>query len=298
MSRAPFVVTLILSILLMGWLYGSSSEEKPAPKRPERKAEKPKLAEAPKPPPRIYGFPDRRGIVLELNARPGNSCCEATRFRIQSPQFVMWDDGTVVHRTSTYDFRRSKVSPEKAEAWLRTFRAPEFQRGEGGCDEFYGRPRGRDWTSLRGRSERGDVTMEFYGLSQFAAGHAETCAPCRQLRPLDRLVKEISGYQADRDEAMTGLPVEVYLQFRSCGCRNHPDIVEVSKSWPLPGPRPAEICGRGSKSFRLDDADQIQALAQAISRSAAVLDREEIYTCFMRPILDLEPKDSGPLASR
>jgi hypothetical protein len=140
--------------------------------------------------------------------------------------------------------------------------------------------------------------MELYGLAHFAGAHANACALCCELRPLARLVEELSSYQSEKDQALTGLPVEVFLQFRSCGCRNHPDIVAASKPWPVGGPKPSELCGRGSTTLCLVDAGEINSLSQALSRSAAVLDGEEIYTCFMRPILDLGRRGVGPLAMK
>ena len=83
---------------------------------------------------------------------------------------------------------------------------------------------------------------------------------------------------------------------KSCGCRNHPEIVNISKEWPLPGEKPADRCARSSARFRLEDPAEIQVLSEAIARSAAVLDRGEIYTCFMRPVL--EPPTERILARR
>jgi hypothetical protein len=111
------------------------------------------------------------------------------------------------------------------------------------------------------------------------------------LAEIDRQRKE-----GGENETLTGLPVEVHLEWRSCGCRDHPGIAAVSKEWPLAGRTPTELCGQRSIRFRLENPAEIRALSEAVSRSAAVLDRGEIYTCFIRPLL--EPRREGLLARR
>jgi len=289
MSRSPFVVTLVVCGALLGWLYVSQDGER---------------REDPRPSPagvraldRVYGFPDPRGVVLELR-ESGAGACEAAQFRSESPEFALWDDGTVVFRDSTFDYKRGRVPRAKAEGWMRTFRAYSLQGETVACGAEAKDSPVMDPVRLWGRVAGQGTVIDIVGLP--SGSHAESCADCRPVRPLAWMLEDVSRqrYQGGAGEVMTGLPVEVRLEFRSCGCRNHPDIVKASREWPLPGRRPSEICGRGSARIRLHDPDQVRSLGEAISRSAAVLDGEEIYTCFMRPILDLERREAGPLARR
>ena len=147
--------------------------------------------------------------------------------------------------------------------------------------------------TLRGRTaDSGVLSLSGPNLSWVDSEHQRTCDGCGPLAPLTALLEKLDEHRRrqNQSEVLTGLPVEVYLEWRSCGCRNHPEIVKVSKEWPLSGEKPGERCGRGSTRFRLDDPVEIRKLSEAISRSAAVLDGEEIYTCFMRPLLD-PPKE-------
>jgi hypothetical protein len=289
MSRSPFVVTLIVCGALLGWVY--SSQEGGGGDNP---AAPPAGVGAPE---RLFGFPDPRGIVLELHEHPDRGC-PAALFRSESPEFVLWDDGSVVFRDSTFDYKRGRVSRVTAERWRRTFRA-HSQRSEAvACEAAAREPAAVKSVRLWGRVDGQGRSIEIAGLG--SGSHADECPECRSLRPLAWLLGDIfrQRYQGEDGEVLSDLPVEVHVEFRSCGCRNHPDIVRVSKEWPLPGRKPSEICGRGSARLLLEDPAQIRALGEAISRSAAVLDGEEIYTVFMRPLLDLSPRAAGPLARR
>lgn len=283
MSKSPFVITLVLCGTLLAWLYSSQNGEGRELTRPA--GVRPNLP--------VYGYPDPRGIQLELRETP-TAACEGARFRSESPDLVLWDDGTVVFRDSTYDYKRGRVSARTAQGWMRTFLAYSLQDEQVLCDHA-AREAVQGEVQLRGRGAKGSTSVTLQGFSPTWASHADSCADCRPVRPLLWLVDDLrrQKYQSDAD-VLTGLPMEVHLEFRSCGCRRHPEIVAVSKEWPLDGPKPAERCGRGQVRFRLDDPVQIRALGEAIERSASVLDREEIYTCFMRPLLD--PRPLGPLA--
>lgn len=285
MSKFPFVVTLLVSGILVGWLHVSAdgkSTAKAGPASSGRRA-------------RIVGFPDPEGIVLQLSRRPADACA-AARFRSESPEFVLWDDGTVVYRNSRFDYRKGRFPMKKADEWIASLRADYPREGRVGCDDFWNPKEPGDWTEIRGRDAAGLLNVSVHGLQRCAAAHADACDSCRGLRPLAKLVDEIGRHQNDRDEALSALPVEVFLQFQSCGCRNHPEIVNISKDWTLPGRSPMELCGRSSATITLTDPDQIRWLAAALERSSAVLDRGEIYTCFMRPLLRFP--QPGPLAKR
>jgi hypothetical protein len=148
--------------------------------------------------------------------------------------------------------------------------------------------------TLRGRlGDSGEPTLSGPNLASVDPDHQRSCADCGPLAPLAGLLQEIDQQrrQVEQSQTLTSFPVEVYLEFRSCGCRNHPEIVNVSKEWPLAGLKPSERCGRESARFRLEDPAEIRKLSEAIVRSAAVLDGEEIYTCFMRPLLE-SPKEA------
>jgi len=301
MSKSPFVLTLLISGTLLGWLH--LAPEHPEKQKPRAK-EKPRFAAAqpagagrPATPERIYGYPDPRGILLELHERGGS--CTASRFRNQSPVFVLWDDGNVVSMSPTYDYRRGRVSIAQANLWSRQFQS--FAVGHVGitCRTVRDRAGQGGLISLRGRmGESGELTLSGPNVSFGSSAHEEACDDCRSLAPLARLLEELDHQrkQGGHNETLSGLPVEVHLEWRSCGCRNHPEIVSVSREWPLAGEKPAERCGRGSARFRLEDPAEIRLLSEAIARSAAVLDRGEIYTCFMRPILELRAE--SPMARR
>src|SRR5258706_16265047 len=112
MSKFPFLLTLLMSGTLLGWLYLTAEVPRKEIQRPKEKV---RLAPAslhaaarPAPPDRIFGYPDPRGILLELWERGGS--CPGARFRSQSPVFALWDDGTVLSMSPTYDYRRGRVS--------------------------------------------------------------------------------------------------------------------------------------------------------------------------------------------
>ena len=286
MSKSPLVVTLFVCGTLLGWVYvsrdGEGENTSPAGTRA---------------PARVYGFPDPRGIVLEIREYRAGACA-AARFRSESPAFVLWDDGTSAYRNSTYDYKRGKVQTRRAEGWLRAMRTHVTSLASSSCKDFLESREDFGRTHVSARDAKGVVTLEVNGLSRLAGAHADGCASCRDLRPLAGMIEDISRCPAEQDKVLTGLPVEVHLAFRSCGCRNHPDIVRASREWPLPGPRPFELCGKSFARIRLEDPKQIRALGETIERSAAVLDREEIYTCFMRPLLEPAKREVGPLARR
>jgi len=236
---------------------------------------------------RLYGYPDPRGIVLEIR-EVDLRICPGSRFRSESPDVVAWDDGTVAYRTSTFDYCRTKVSFDKVKEWASVFRNYCLQDMIVACGKGVpaGAPEKR--TLLQGIGWGLGSTISVSGLSP---AHADLCADCAQLRPLAKMLRDVDEIRNEgAGEALTGLPVEVYLEFRSCGCRNHPDIARASREWPLAGEKPKERCCGLSTRFRLEDPSDIRTLSEAIARSAAVLDRGEIYTCFMRPLLD-PPKD-------
>jgi len=293
MSRSPFVVTLILCGSLLGWLY--SSQEGGGSQTP---AARPAGVRVPE---RLFGFPDPRGIVLELRQSPDRGCPGAL-FRSESPEFVLWDDGTAVFRNSTFDYKRGRVPRMKAERWMRTFRAQSESSVRGvhvvTCGGAAQESAAARWVRLSGRVDGQGRSIEIDGLA--AGAHVDGCDRCRMLRPLAWMLDDLSRqrYQGDEGDVLSDLPVEVHVEFRSCGCRNHPDIVRASREWPLPGRKPSEICGRGSARLLLEDSGQIRTLGEAIGRSAAVLDGEEIYTVFMRPVLALSGRVPGPLARR
>jgi hypothetical protein len=287
MSRLPFVLTLVVSGSLLSWLYVTQEAE-------GREKSRPASARAKA---RVFGYPDPRGILLELREQPSGACA-AARFRGESPDFVVWDDGSVVFRTPTYDYRRGRVPLQQAQAWARTFQTYSLEGETVACENAADNPSRQDQIRLWGRAGDIGATLTICGLSASRAPHTEKCADCRPLRPLARMLAEIDRQrkEGDANETLTGLPVEVYLEWRSCGCRDHPEIAAVSKEWPLAGRTPMQMCGQRSLRFRLEDPADIRALSEAASRSAAVLDRGEIYTCFIRPLL--EPRREGPLARR
>jgi hypothetical protein len=300
MSKFPFVLTLLISGTLLSWLYLDS--EKPKKTAPRTKEKGRPAAPSPAPaaraasPSRIYGFPDPRSILLQLYERNGS--CVASRFRSESPAFALWDDGNVVSMSPTYDYRRGRVSIAQADVWLREFQAIAAGQTRITCEAVLERAAQHDLISLRGRAgELGETTLSGPNPA-FGPGHAESCADCRPIRPLARLLEEIQDQRRHGEpmESLTSFAVEVHLEWRSCGCRNHPEIVNVSKEWPLSGARPAERCGQGKIRFRLEDPTEIRRLAEAVANSAAVLDRGEIYTCFLRPLL--ERRTEIPLALR
>src|SRR5262245_26407374 len=96
MSKLPMALTLLISGVLLCWVHATPDAAK---------KEKPKIREKTRfvlPSPAgsgrgaapLYGFPDPRGILLELRERTGS--CEASAFRSKSPSFILWDDGNVV----------------------------------------------------------------------------------------------------------------------------------------------------------------------------------------------------------
>jgi len=293
MSKLPFALTLVISGGLLAWMY-LTPEPAPKKKPPVKEKVRPVAAQPPaRPatPPPLYGFPDPRGVLLEVRER--NGFCEGSRFRSQSPSFVLWDDGTVVSMSTTYDYRRSKVSIAQAEAWSKDFQAAAAGDTRISCDVLRERSARGHIVTLRGRiGDAGEQTLSGPNLAWVDSEHQKACAGCGPLARLTGLLENLYDHrrQTEQSEALTAYPMEVYLEFRSCGCRHHPEIVNVSKEWPLAGPKPSERCGKSSTRFRLDDPAEIRKLSEAISRSAAVLDGEEIYTCFMRPLLEF-PKD-------
>jgi hypothetical protein len=201
--------------------------------------------------------------------------------------------------SSTFDYRRGRVSIARASGWSREFQSIAAGRTGITCGILRDRSAQGDVISLRGRiGNGGELSLVGPNLLFGNVAHAETCLDCAALAPLARLLHELQQQRkcGEQNETLTGIPMEVYLEWRSCGCRNHPEIVNVSKEWPLGGARPAERCGRQSAQFRLEDPSDIRMLSEAIAQSAAVLDREEIYTCFMRPLL--EPVKERALALR
>jgi hypothetical protein len=291
MSKFPFVITLLVSGILVVWLHvsadGKSAGASPGPAKagPASSGRKPS----------VFGFPDPKGIVLQMSRLPENSCA-ASRFRGDSPEFVLWDDGTVVYRNSAFDYRKGRFPMQKADEWLRELRAALPRKGSAGCDQFWDPVEGNDWMEIRGRDVKGAVSVNVYSLQRCAGAHAAGCDLCRALKPLAALADSIAHYRKEGDAAMTGIPVEVYLQFKSCGCRNHPEIANISKEWTLPGISPTELCGRASARITLTDPEQIRWLSTALEGSAAVLDKGEIYTCFMRPLLKVQQPE--PMAKR
>lgn len=287
MSKSPFVITLLIFGSLLGWLY-----------RDAESAEKERsLRSGGRTTTRIYGYPDHRGIVLQMTETSSRACFAST-FRAESPDLALWDDGTVVFRNSTFDYVRSRISADQARQWTRTFQVQSLMSELVACEEASD-PTETPRILLRGSVAGAGATIRIYNLDPGRFTHAKTCADCRPIRPLARMLgemRELRRMETDESQQVTGLPVEVYLEWRSCGCRNHPEIVNVSKQWPLAGKRPEERCGKGSTRFRLEDPEQIRLLSETIARSAAVLDREDIYTCFMRPLL--EPPKVRTLALR
>jgi hypothetical protein len=295
MSNLPFVLTLVISGTLLGWL-GLNQEppkrEKAIPKVKTRLVQAPTAAERSLAQVPMYGYPDPRGILLELR-HPGGSC-PASRFRNRSALFILWDDGNVVSMSPTFDYRRGRVSIAQASLWSREFQSFAMGHHAITCLTIRDRAARGDLISLRGRTaDSGETTLAGPDPSFGNSAHVKSCDDCRSLLPLARLLEEIDQERrhGPQSETITGIPVEVYLEWKSCGCRNHPEIVDVSKEWPLPGERPAERCKRGTASFRLEDQAEIRLLSDALTRSAAVLDRGEIYTCFLRPILELRSEN-------
>jgi len=291
MSKSPFFITLALTGALLGWLFLSQEEEG----RPKLRKDGVRPAGA-RPILRSFGFPDPRGIVLEIYERQAQPC-EASRFRAQSPEFVLWDDGTLVYRDSTYDYRRGHVPAGVGESWVRTASAYPRRKEPLGCEQAATWKSEAQTTRIFTRVNGSGVSFEFQDIERLGGDHAAQCDACRDIRPLARMLDEVHRRRTQGGDAtLTGLPMEVYLQFRSCGCRDHPEIAKVSREWPVAGTKPSELCGKGAVRFRLENEAEIQSLAQALEKSAAVLDRGEIYTCFMRPLVD--PKPFGPLARR
>lgn len=287
MSRFTLVFTFVVSAGFITYAFSEGAGTGRADSRP---------ADACRPS-RIYGFPDSRGIVLSLRQEEFASC-EASRFRDQSPRIVLWDDGTVVYRDATYDYRKGRMQPATQAAFLRAFAREARRKDFPGCTEYKYSPGRHDRTILEGRPDGRPAELVTCDVEFQAGVHAASCRSCREFRPLARLIGDLKSYRAPEGPLLTGLPMEVSLQFRSCGCRNHPEIVSVSSAWPLPGPRPSERCGKSSGivRLRLTDPVEIQTLARALERSAAVLDGEEIYTCFMRPVLEIGTP--APLSQR
>ena len=301
MSRLPFALTLLVCGALFGWL--TLNQDPPKKEKPRAKEKLRPLAAPAAPvaraelPPRIFGYPDPRGILLELRERKG--VCAASRFRSQSPAFVLWDDGNVVSMSPTYDYRRSRVSLAQAETWSREFQSIASGETRITCDVLRERYARGDTVRLKGRmGQGGELELSGPNVSSVDSDHLTTCADCGPLAALSRLLLEVDQQRrhGGQTETLAGMPVEVYLEFKSCGCRDHPEIAKVSKEWPLSGQKPSERCGRQSTKFRLDDPTEISMLSQAIARSASVIDQGEIYTCFMRPLL--EPPKEGALARR
>lgn len=301
MSRLPFVLTLLVCGALFGWL--TLTQDPPKKEKLRAKEKLRPVAAPPAPevraaaPTRIFGYPDPRGILLHLREQKGS--CEGSRFRSRSAAFVLWDDGNVVSMSPTYDYRRSRVSIAQAESWSREFQSVAAGQTRISCEILRERSARGEIMTLRGRTaDSGELTLSGPNLASVDPAHHATCADCGPLAPMARLLGEIDQQRrlADQSRLPTDFPVEVYLEFRSCGCRDHPEIAKVSKEWPLSGVKPAERCGGNSARFRLEDPAEIRALSEAIARSAAVLDRGEIYTCFMRPLL--EPPKEGALARR
>jgi hypothetical protein len=301
MSRSPFFITLLVCGAALGWLYlhaDPPAKEKPRARQKARPAAAPAapVARAEVPPP-IFGYPDPRGILLELRERKAD--CAGSRFRSQSPAFVLWDDGNVVSMSPTYDYRRSRVSIAQAAAWSREFQSIAAGETRISCEILRERSARGDVMTMKGRlGAGGELTLSGPNLSSVDRAHQNSCADCGLLAGLSRLLLEIDEHRRrpGPTDTLAGMPVEVYLEFRSCGCRDHPEIAKVSKEWPLAGEKPEERTGRRIARFRLEDPREIRVLAEAISRSASVLDRGEIYTCFMRPLMEL-PKE-GALARR
>src|SRR5262252_7682394 len=106
MLRLPFVLALLSCGALFGWL--CLDQDPPKKEKPRAKEKTRPVAGTPVPAaraavaPRIFGYPDPRGILLRLRERKGT--CEGSRFRSQSPAFVLWDDGNVVSISSSYDY--------------------------------------------------------------------------------------------------------------------------------------------------------------------------------------------------
>ncbi len=278
MSRFVLSFTLVVSVGLVGVALAHRSgpsvhgaEVKPAGARK---------------PARIYGFPDRRGVALVLRREPTQACA-GSQFRARSPEFVLWDDGTVVHRTPTYDFRRGRIGARRARELVQAYEGEKARDVASGCDEFWRPPSGLEWTVIeRPRASLHDE-VRVYGLARYSGGHADACLPCRRYRSLAELERSLLECGSDQDPVLTGLPVEVFLQHKSCGCRDHPEIAAASSVWPLPGPLPSEICGKMDGRLRLEDPAQIERLAHSIERSAAVIEGKELYTCFLRPVFEV-----------
>ncbi len=274
MSKFPFVITLLVSGILVGWLH-VSADGKSAPKStPAGSGRRPQ----------VHGFPDPQGIVLQLRRLPADACA-AAQFRSESPEFILWDDGTVVYRNSTLDYRKGRLPRSRSDEWLSRLRGTVPRKGSAGCDAFWNPTSGNDWTDISARDASGPIAVSVYALEHCVGEHASRCDACRALRPFSTLVTDIAAYRSANDEALAAMPVEVFLQFKSCGCRNHPEIANISKEWTLPGESPMERCGRGSARMVVEDPEQIRWLASALERSSAVLDKGEIYTCFTRPLM-------------
>lgn len=270
MSRFTLSFTLVFSLGLVGFALTRGVEVGAGPADAGR-------------PPAVYGFPDPRGIVLLYRAgrTPG---CAASRFRVDAPELVLWDDGAVVYRTSTYDYRQGKVDAGRARYWRRLYEREARREFGDGCGEFQKSASG-EFTALEGR--RDEPAICFRGLSTFGGTHGNGCRPCRAFQPVARLGWELAAYAKEGDAPLTDLAVEVHLERRSCGCRDFPQIAAASKAWPLGEPGPAVICRDYGGRVTLRDPRQVRALAEAVERSAAVIEGRELYTCFLKPVLEL-----------
>src|SRR5205085_12398938 len=141
-------------------------------------------------PGRIYGYPDPKGILLELHEQAGS--CPASRFRSQSPVFVLWDDGNFVSMSPTFDYRRGRVSIAQASLWSREFQSFAAGRTSIPCRTLRDRAAQGDRITLRGRlGESGETTLSGPNPSFGSPSHAEDCAECRPLQPMARLLGEI-----------------------------------------------------------------------------------------------------------
>src|SRR5262245_62157753 len=162
--------------MLLGWFYLKTEPERKSTVR--REAGRSLV--------RLFGFPDARGILLEMRDVELRTCPGA-RFRAESPAVVAWDDGTVAYRTSTFDYRRAKVSFEKVQEWARTFRNYSLENMIVAC--------GRG-VSPDARGNRKLLTGVGWGLgstisvSGLSPEHADLCSDCVPLRPLAKMLRE------------------------------------------------------------------------------------------------------------
>jgi hypothetical protein len=264
MSRFPFFFTLAVSLGLVG----TALARRPAPPEASRR-------------PASFGYPDERGVLLKLHRAPGDGACAGTRFRAKSPEFVLWDDGTVVYRTGTYEYRKGSMEAEAAWKLADEVRRETKRLEPHPCADLPGAEKEDGDTILETRD--GPATVS--GLYPRSGLHANLCPQCRPLRKLGRLVREMVRWERPDDSLLTGAKMEVYLEFKSCGCRDFPQIAKASVQWPLEG-KPSGFVGRNSGTIVISDPAKAAALARAIERSAAVLEGDEIYTCFLRPLAE------------